>query len=292
MAIKTVFFGTPDFAVPSLQALIEDARYDVVAVVTQPDKPVGRKQVLQASPVKAVAVRAGIPVLQPPTLRLSQKAGADFLDQFSELAPDIAIVVAYGHIIPREVLDVPKHGCINVHGSLLPKLRGASPIQMAVVEGFEKTGVTIMLMDEGMDTGDMLRKAEIEIGPDTTAQTLHDEMMHVGAEALVDTVEGYIQGSIQPEKQDDADATYCGKITKEDGEIDWTKTAQEIDQLVRGFTPWPGTYTFCDGKRVKILTTHVAAGKLEVLEVQPEGKKAMSYDDYLRGNPDCPLPPT
>lgn len=289
--IRVVFFGTPEFSIPSLQALLDDARFAVVGVVTQPDKPVGRKQILTASPVKQLALEHNIPVFQPTTVRQKKEEGQQFLGTFTDLQPDIAVVIAYGKIIPQVVLDVPTHGCINIHGSILPLLRGASPIQYTILEGHEEAGVTIMQMDAGMDTGDMLHIERIPVAERETSATLHDKLKVLGANVLCDVLVSYINGEITPQKQNDDEATYCSLIKKEDGLIDWSRTPEEIDRQIRAYTPWPGCYTILNDLRIKILEAHVQDGALNITRVQPAGKKPMSYEDFKKGNPDSELPP-
>ncbi|MBI2411080.1 MAG: methionyl-tRNA formyltransferase [Candidatus Kerfeldbacteria bacterium] len=284
--LRIVFFGTPDFAVPCLRILSEHTT--VVGCVTQPDKPQGRKQVLTPPPTKAFAEQQGILVWQPNTLRSNKPIGQEFQKKFAELAPDVAVVVAYGKIIPKELLSIPRYGFINVHGSLLPKFRGASPVQQAIADGMTETGVTIMLMDEGMDTGPMLSTHTVPIEQTDTAGTLYDKVYIVGAKLLYETIVGYINGSIHPIEQPHAQATYTKIITKEDGLIDWSTGAAAIERKIRALTPWPGTYTICNGKRVKILRAHLSETKhLVIDEVQPEGKKPMSFTAFSAGYPDC-----
>lgn len=287
---RIVFFGTPELSLPTLEALIK--HYTVVGVVTQPDKPVGRKQVLTSPPVKLLAQQHGIPVFQPRSLKQNKESGQAFLAEFKALQPDVVILIAYGKIIPKEILEIPKFGFINIHVSLLPLLRGASPIQSAILHGFTTTGATVMLMDEGMDTGPTLSQREVAIDPQETSITLHDKLKTVGAELLIETLPQYLSGELQPQQQDESQATYCKLIDKTDGEIDWSASAVDIDRKIRAFTPWPGAYTFCNNKRVKLLQAHLSpTQELMIDHVQPEGKKPMSYADFLRGNPDCQLPP-
>ena len=300
--MKIVFMGTPDFAVPCLTAL-KEAGHDILAVFTQPDKPKGRGYVLTPPPVKVKALEYGLPVFQPATLRDGEAAGI-----LRNLAPDVIVVVAYGKILPVEILNIPPHGCVNVHASLLPRHRGASPIQWAVVCGDKETGVTTMLMAEGMDTGDMLEKAVTPIDPEETAEALHDRLSAMGASLIVQTLADLKAGTVTPEKQDEALATKAPIIRKEMGRLDFTKSAQELHDLARGFYPWPAAYTGLSGKRLKVLKTRVApsapgepggileAGDrlivscgggtaLELLEVQLEGKKPMQAAELLRGRP-------
>lgn len=295
MPLRVAFFGTPEFSIPSLQTLIADDRFEVVAVVTQPDKPVGRKQVLTASPIKQLALEHNIPVHQPKTLSQKKDEGVAFASVLRELNLDLCVVIAYGKIVPQTILDIPTYGCINIHGSILPLLRGASPIQYTILEGHEEAGVTIMQMDAGMDTGDMLHIERIPVAAGETSSTLHDKLKVLGAEVLGDVLIGYVTGEIAPLKQDDESATYCSLIKKEDGLIDWSRSADEIDRQIRAYTPWPGCYTIAnEGSenelRVKILEAHVEEAdderKLVIKTVQPAGKKPMSYQDFQRGNPE------
>lgn len=282
-SIRVVFFGTPDFAAPSLEALIK-AGYTVVGVVTQPDKPVGRKQVLTPSPIKMCALENGIPVFQPKTLKKEKTSGAVFLNSFSELHADIAIVVAYGKIIPAYYLSLPRYGFVNVHGSVLPELRGPSPIHTAILRGFSDTGVTIMQLDSGMDTGATLSSRSIPIGPHDTTEVLHDQLKDIGAQLLIETLPHYIDGTLKPQPQDESRATYCYLISKEDGLLDFSDPSDMNDKKIRAYTTWPGAYCIVNGKRVKILRAHLENSTLVIDEVQPEGKKRMPYAEYLKGN--------
>lgn len=303
--IKVVYMGTPDFAVPSLKALYK-AGYNITAVVSQPDKKVGRKQELRQPAVKQCALELGIPVLQPEKVRKNDK----FISELQELGPDVIIVAAYGKIIPQEILDIPKLGCINVHGSILPEYRGASPIQTAILDGKGETGVTIMLMDIGMDTGDILSIEKVAIDPHDTSESLHNTLADVGSHALVATLEKYIRGEIQPQKQDDNVATYTRMFSKEDGLIDWNKTAQQIYNQYRACSPWPGIYTYFQGKRIKLLDLafcdydlsgkEIIPGKvyvcgdrvcigcaestvIEAITLQREGKKPTHAKEFIKG---------
>ena len=291
--------GTPDFAVPSLQALI-DAGHEVCAVYTQPDKPQGRKQVLTAPPVKELALQYHIPVYQPATLKNEEEQ-----EKLRALAPEVIIVVAYGKLLPKAVLDIPPRGCINVHGSLLPRWRGAAPIQWSVIAGDEKAGVTTMQMAEGLDTGDMLLTYETEIGARETAGELFDRLAQAGAELLVRTLVEL--DSITPRPQDDSRSCYAHMLDKQMAVIDWAKSAREIDCLIRGLSPWPVALTTLDGARLKIyaaepvpgtgrpgevlvsdpkkgLTVACGAGALALHEVQLVGGKRMKSADFLRGH--------
>ena len=291
--------GTPDFAVPSLQALI-DAGHEVCAVYTQPDKPQGRKQILTAPPVKELALQYHIPVYQPATLKNEEEQ-----EKLRALAPEVIIVVAYGKLLPKSVLDIPPRGCINVHGSLLPRWRGAAPIQWSVIAGDEKAGVTTMQMAEGLDTGDMLLTYETEIGARETAGELFDRLAQAGAELLVRTLVEL--DSITPRPQDDSRSCYAHMLDKQMAVIDWAKSAREIDCLIRGLSPWPVALTTLDGARLKIyaaepvpgtgrpgevlvsdprkgLTVACGAGALALHEVQLVGGKRMKSADFLRGH--------
>ena len=297
--MRIVFMGTPDFAVPSLQALI-DAGHDVCAVYTQPDKPQGRKQILTAPPVKTLALEHDIPVFQPNTLK-----NEDEQARLRELAPEVIIVVAYGKLLPKAVLDIPPHGCINVHGSLLPRWRGAAPIQWAVIAGDEMAGVTTMQMAEGLDTGDMLLTYETKVGEKETAGELFDRLAQSGAELLTQTLVKLDE--ITPRPQDDAQSCYAHMLDKQIAVIDWSKSAHEIDCLIRGLNPWPIALTTLSGERLKVFAAEKAAGNGEagtVLEAEPKkgltvacgegalklteiqlvGGKRMKVNDFLRGH--------
>lgn len=295
--MKIVFMGTPDFAVPCLQALL-DASYEVTGVFTQPDKPKGRGYQLVPPPVKELAESRGIPVFQPKTLR----DGAA-LEQIKSCSPDLIIVVAYGKILPKEVLELPQLGCINVHASLLPKYRGAGPIQWAILSGETVTGVTTMYMAEGIDTGDMLESASLEIGADETADELHDRLSALGAELLLSTVEKAVNGQLKPQKQNDALSSHAPMLTKELSQIDFRKPAQQIHNQIRGLSSWPAAYTCYQGKRLKVYASHIACGSgepgelldpkkfvvacgegaVELAVVQYEGSRKMTGGEFLRG---------
>lgn len=270
--MRIVFMGTPDFAVPCLDALVNKG-YDIAGVVTQPDKPVGRKQSeLRAPAVKEAAVKYGIKnILQPEKVRTKE-----FLDSIKGLGPDLIVTAAYGRILTREVLDVPKYGCINVHASLLPRYRGAAPVQWALINGDSKTGVTTMFMDEGMDTGDILLAKELDITPDMNAQELFDRLKVLGAEVLLETLEALKNGTLVRIPQDHSKAVYAPVMTKEIGQIDWNRSASEIHNLVRGTDPWPGAYTFYKGRRLKIWKTYV-------MEKLPDGLEPAGPDDIKPG---------
>lgn len=297
--MRIVFMGTPDFAVPSLQALI-DAGHDVCAVYTQPDKPQGRKQIFTAPPVKTLALEHDIPVFQPNTLK-----NEDEQARLRELAPEVIIVVAYGKLLPKAVLDIPPHGCINVHGSLLPRWRGAAPIQWAVIAGDEMAGVTTMQMAEGLDTGDMLLTYETKVGEKETAGELFDRLAQSGAELLTQTLVKL--NDITPRPQDDAQSCYAHMLDKQMAVIDWSKSAHEIDCLIRGLNPWPIALTTLSGERLKVFAAEKAAGNgepgtvleanpkkgltvacgegaLKLTEIQLVGGKRMKATDFLRGH--------
>ena len=299
--LKTVFMGTPDFAVPCLLKLAEIS--DVVGVVTQPDRPRGRGQKETPSPVKSCAVSGGFSVYQPKKIR-----SEDFFPVLEALSPDIIVVVAFGQILPKRILDLPRLGCVNVHASLLPKYRGAAPMQRCLMAGDKVTGVTTMFMDEGLDTGDMLLRKEVTISSEMNFGELHDELSGVGAELLSETVTGLRDGTVSRTKQKDDEASYADKISKSTGKIDWTKNASEIHNLVRALSPFPGAYTFLEGKTYKIwrakvveddlsakpgeimrgdageLLVGTGKGALSILEIQAPGRKRMSAAEYLRGN--------
>ena len=302
--LRVVYMGTPDFAVGALEALIA-SKHDVVGVVTQPDRRSGRGKKVQPTPVKVVAEAAGISVYQPEKLRKNDEAYA----HIAAWTPDVAVVAAYGQILPQRFLDIPKHGCVNIHASLLPKYRGASPINAAIVQGETESGVTTMVMEAGLDTGPMLEQRTLQIGPSETAQELHDRLSALGAQMIVSTVEGLASGALQPTPQDDAGSSYASLLKKEDGHIDWTKPAQQVVNLIRGFCPWPGTYSDVatpDGpKRIKIHAAVVAEGKgapgeviaaqkddlriacgkgaIAIKTIQPPGGRAMATRDFLNG---------
>jgi len=308
--MRIVFMGTPEFAVPSLRALIESGE-NVVAVVTQRDKPKGRGakrgggRKLAPPPVKILAESHGITVLQPEKIKTGE-----FLEELSRLKPDLICVTAYGKILPKAVLELPVFGCINVHASLLPKLRGAAPINWAIARGCKTTGVTTMLMDEGMDTGDVLLKEEAPIDEWDTAGTLSERLSRLGGELLVKTLAALKEGTLKPVPQDDAEATYAPILKKEMGKIDWGKSAEEIRNKIRGFTPWPGTFTTLGGKVLKLFRAEVTEGEgtpgsviesadgrlvvatgegrtggaLSVLELQIEGGKRLETAAFLRGH--------
>lgn len=250
---KIVFMGTPDFALPSLNALIRDQH--VAAVVTQPDRPAGRRRELRASPVKRLARAADIAVLQPQSMRAPAA-----IDELGSIDAEVFVVAAYGQILPQSVLDLPKRGVLNVHASLLPRWRGAAPIQAAIKAGDSESGVTMMLLDAGLDTGPLLSKRALALAPDETGKSLHDRLAALGAELLLETLPRYLGGEIEPQAQDESEATYAPRIKKEDGLIDWHCSAANIERLARAFTPWPGTFTFWKGRQLKIIAGFAGAG--------------------------------
>ncbi|MEE0142360.1 MAG: methionyl-tRNA formyltransferase [Coprococcus sp.] len=301
--MKAVFMGTPDFAVPTLQKMI-DMGIEVTAVVTQPDKAKGRGKKVIYSPVKECALAHDLPVYQPVRIRKEP----EFIQTLRDMQPDVIVVVAFGQILPKEILDIPRLGCVNVHASLLPKFRGAAPIQWSIIDGEEVTGVTTMLMDVGLDTGDMLLKTEIPMDPKETGGSLHDKLAAVGGELLEKTLIGLEAGTIVPEKQDDSQAgEYARMLDKELGHIDFNQPAVVIERLIRGLNPWPSAYTYIDGKTLKIweaevldrnygceygevaevtrncLIIQTGIGALSVKSVQLQGKKRMDIAAFLNG---------
>jgi methionyl-tRNA formyltransferase len=295
--VSLIFFGTPDFAVPSLLALISEE--DLALVVTQPDKLKGRGHVLSSPPVKELALAHGIKVVQPPKIR-----DEEFYNIVKRIAPEFIIVVAYGKVLPEEVLNLPLSGCINVHGSLLPKYRGAAPVQWALINGERITGVTTMLMDAGIDTGDILQHAELEILDEDNAGTLSGKLAGLGGKTLVATLKGIRSGTIKPAPQT-GNATYAPPLRKEDGRINWSRSAHELLQFVKGMYPWPSAFTYLNGEMIKIIKVkplegNGVAGRLEtasggrlvvgtgkglllVEELQPGGRRIMSAEAFLSG---------
>lgn len=297
---KIVFMGTPDFAAPTLNALI--AHHHLLAVVTQPDRPAGRNKRLRQSPVKQLAAAADIPIFQPKSLRQPES-----IDRLRQWDADVFVVAAFGQILPPTALDLPKHGSINVHASLLPRWRGAAPIQASIRAGDTETGITIMLMDAGLDTGPMLAKRAIPIAADETGQSLHDKLAHLGAELLIETLPKYLSGMIQPQAQDESQTSYAPPIKKEDGRIDWTQSALVIERLARAFNPWPGAFTRWQGRQLKIhagrhgpgrarpgqvivqggrIAIGAGGGLIYPVELQLAGRKRMSIDDFANGHSD------
>ncbi len=299
--MRIIFMGTPEFAAPAIDSLLA-AGHEIAAVFSQPDKPKGRGYTLTPPPVKVKALEHGIPVYQPTSMK-----DGEALKLFREIQPDVGVVIAYGKILPQDILDAPKFGCINVHASLLPKYRGAAPIQWSVIDGESRTGVTTMQMDAGLDTGDMLMKCETDISPDETAGELHDRLSAMGAELIVRTLNALEKGQLRPEKQDNSLSCYARMLTKELCAVDWSKSARDIHNQIRGLSPWPVATAVLEGKKIKLhrsavsetdapeaqcgeiialdpLTVQCGSGAIELLEIQAEGKKRMTARDYLRGH--------
>lgn len=301
--MRIIFMGTPDFAVPVLETLLNSDRHEVTAVVTQPDRARGRSGKPVFTPVKETAVSHGIPVYTPERVK-----SPEFVETLREIPCDVIVVVAFGQILSKEILEFPRYGCINIHASLLPRWRGAAPIQWAVLEGDERTGVTVMQMDEGLDTGDMLLKEEVEIRPDETGESLFERLSGIGGPLLMKVLESAENGTLQPVKQDDSESTYAKMLTKDMGKLDFSEDAKKLERYVRGLNSWPGAYTHYRRKVLKIWKAEVVEGNtdcpcgvvaridrdgfciqtgdglLKLLEVQPEGKKRMNCADFMRGN--------
>jgi methionyl-tRNA formyltransferase len=301
-----IFMGTPDFAVPTLQALVQNG-YGVALVVTQPDRPKGRGRQPGAPPIKAKALELGLNILQTATLKNEK-----FIDQIRHVQPDFLVVIAFGHILPEKILHLPKFGAINIHASLLPKYRGPAPIQWALINGERQTGVTTMLMNKGLDTGDILLAKAEPIYAEDTSGVLHKRLALSSADLLLKTLEGYATGKIKPIPQDHSQATYAPMLTKQDGHIDWQKPAEELKCFIRGMTPWPGAFTYHNQNRLKVLKAdpvlekvakpagtilrgfpdelRVATGRdaLSIIEIQGPSGKRLAIADFLRG---YPLPP-
>ncbi|MBQ7706865.1 MAG: methionyl-tRNA formyltransferase [Lachnospiraceae bacterium] len=307
--MKIVYMGTPDFAVGSLESIAKSG-HEVSLVITQPDKAKGRSNKLVPTPVKQAATKLGIEVFQPGKIK-----EADSIEKIKKQKPDAIVVAAYGQILPESILEIPKYGCINIHASLLPKYRGAAPIEWSIIDGCEKTGVTTMYMEKGLDTGDMIEKSEVVIAPDDTGETLHDKLADAGAKLIISTLKALEDGTAVRTKQNDEESTYAHMLTKELGKLDFNMPAVKLERLIRGLIPWPCAYTVIDGKTAKILKARVANGEneaykegkpgeivevtkksftvkckegaLTVLSIQPEGKKAMDTAAYLNGNKLC-----
>lgn len=300
--MRVIFMGTPDFATETLEEIVK-AGHEVVGVVTQPDKPKGRGKTMMPTPVKETALKYNLPVYQPRKVR-----EPEFVELLRSLKPDVMVVAAFGQIITKEILEMPKYGCINVHASLLPAYRGAAPIQWAVINGDKESGVTIMQMDEGIDTGDMIEKAVVPIAEDETGGSLFDKLSHTGAKLCVKVLKDLEEGTAVGEKQPEESTTpYAKMIDKKMGEVDWKKSAKEIEQLIRGLNPWPSAYTKVHGKTLKLwkakvlletsqmkpgqivkvtkdsLAVQTGQGMLEIQELQLEGKKRMDTSSFLRG---------
>lgn len=305
MKPRVVFMGTPDFAVPSLQALAETGNYNIVSVVTQPDKPAGRGRELRPSDVKKAAQELDLPVWTPETLKRD-----DAVERLRAISPDVGVVAAYGEILRPNVLDIPRKGFLNVHASLLPKYRGAAPIPAAILNGDDTAGVTIMLMDEGMDTGPILAQRSIPVRPDETGGSLFERLSELGAELLLETLPRWLENDITPRAQDDDNATVTRMLKKEDGRIDWSAPAVQLERQIRAYTPWPGSFTTWDNKRLKIVEAHVAdvasndvapgtvqmldagvavatgAGWLVLDKIQLAGKNVVTAEEFVNGYQD------
>lgn len=299
--MKIIYMGTPDFSVGALEAMIE-AGHEITAVVTQPDKPKGRGKEMQMTPVKECALKHGIPVLQPVKIKTPEA-----IAELRQYEADAFVVAAFGQIISKEILEMPRYGCINIHASLLPKYRGAAPIQRVILDGETQTGVTIMQMDEGIDTGDMLMKTVVQIDAKDTGETLHDKLAAAGAKLIVEALREIEAGNIHPEKQDDSQSCYAKMLSKSLGLIDWNKEAVVIERLIRGLNSWPSAYTYFQGKTMKIweadvveeeadgepgtistvtkdaIVVNTGVNKLKITVCQLEGKKRMSVKDFLLG---------
>lgn len=306
-SLRIVFMGTPDFAVPSLQALL-DGEDSVVGVLTQPDQPAGRGMTLRHSPVKVCSLEHQVPVFQPPKLRVPE-----VLEQLKTWQPDLIVIAAYGKILPKTILDLPPHGCINVHASLLPKYRGAAPIQWAIADGETQTGITIMQVSQQMDAGDILLQKATTITESETGGSLHDKLALLGAEALGEALALFKQGKLMAQPQDEAQVTYAALIKKEDGRIDWSQDAISIERRIRAFHPWPSAFTTVQGKLLKIYAARLeqstvspaapgtviesapdqlliatGSGALALKEVQLAGKKRLPIAEFLKGHPQAP----
>ena len=301
--MQVIFMGTPDFSIPVLEGLISSKKHEVTAVITQPDKARGRSGKLTFTPVKQCAIEHDIPVYTPE--RVKDKA---FIEELKNIPCDVIVVIAFGQILPKEILTMPKYGCVNVHASLLPRWRGAAPMQWAIITGDTKTGVTTMQMDEGLDTGDMLLKKKVTIEADETDESLFNKLAPLGKDLLLETLDGLEEGSIRPKKQDDSESTYAKLLTKELGRIDFSWEAARIERYVRALSNWPNVYCTFRGKTLKLWKAAVIAddsgyepgtvvsvdkrsfcvqtgkGQLRFLEVQPEGKKRMDAASFLNGN--------
>ncbi|MDP2944625.1 MAG: methionyl-tRNA formyltransferase [bacterium] len=298
--IRVIFMGTPEFAVPGLSRLLAAPEFEVVGVFTQPDKPVGRKQILTPPPIKELTLKHRMPVFQPEKIRPETAA-------IKNLKPDLITVIAYGKIIPQEILDIPTFGCINVHASLLPKYRGAACLNAPILNGDAETGITIMKMEAGLDTGPILRQAKIKLSGSETLKDVHDRLAELGAELLIPTLLDFIGGKIKPRAQDDSQASYIKTLSKEDGRVDFQKNAAEIERMIRAYNPWPGTYTEINGEILKIIAVEREAARINkakpgqlfldgarlliqcgqnalvIIKLQLAGKKIMSSSEFING---------
>ena len=299
--MRIVFMGTPDFSVPALEALVEGG-HEVVAAITQPDKPKGRGKAVLMTPVKEKAMELGIPVYQPVKVR-----EPEFVEKLRQMEPDAIVVVAFGQILPKSILEIPRYGCVNIHASLLPKYRGAAPIQWAVIDGERESGVTTMFMNEGLDTGDMLEKEAVTLDTKETGGSLHDKLSAIGGRLILSTLKGLEDGTLKGTPQTDEGTCYAKMLKKSLGDIDWTMDAAAIERLIRGLNPWPSAYTCLHGKTLKIwdgdvlgreygvepgtvaevakdrLVVQTGQGSLAIRSLQLEGKKRMDAGDFLRG---------
>lgn len=298
--IKTIFIGTPDFGLPSFKALIKDDFFEISAAITRPDKKIGRKRELNEPPIKKEALKNKIKVFQPFKI-------IDAFEMIKNINPDLMVVIAYGEIIPEKILNLPKHGAVNIHGSLLPKYRGAACVQAAILNNDKESGITIMQMEKGLDCGPILHKEKIKIDDCETVESLYNKLSLLAGKIIIKTLKKYIKGEIKPSKQKDCEATYIKKICKDDGEININKSAKEIERLVRAMTPWPGAYFKKNNKIIKVIEVNPKIKKinkykegdffikdkklfmqcgedsLEIIKIQPEGKKILDYSDFIRG---------
>ena len=298
--IRTIFIGTPEFGVPYLKELIKDKRFEVISIITGQDQKIGRKQTLTPNPIKTEAQTNHLPILQPKKILETKK-------NLENLKPDIIIVIAYRQIIPKEILNLPKYGCLNVHASLLPKYRGAACIQAPILNGDKYSGVTLMRMETGLDTGPILNQNKIELSEDETGQSLHDKLSRFSTKNFNQNIIDYIAGKINPKKQDANQASYVSQLTRQDGEIDWEKKACEIERMIRAFYPWPGTYTYLNSRILKIikvdqeilkinkyesgkffledqkLCVQCGENALIIKKLQPEGKRIMNSKEFIQG---------
>ncbi len=299
--IRVIFMGTPEFSLPGLNSLINEKEFEIVGVFTQTDKPVGREQKMTPPPVKRLALENNLTVFQPEKIK-------DKFETIKNLQPDLIIVIAYGKIIPQSILDIPTYGCVNVHASLLPKYRGAACLNAPILNGDSETGITIMKIEAGLDTGPILRQATMKLNGKETLEDVHDTLAALGAKILIPTLKDFMAGKIEPQIQDESKASYIKTLKKEDGKIDWQKSAVEIERMVRAYNPWPGTYGLNNGKIVKIISVDsnilksashkigeifLADGRLAVqcgqdalviLKLQTAGKKIMTSEEFWRGN--------